>query len=447
MSHGKINNVNAGQNLYNTQKSRKTPAGRMMKITDSFVSSNKDEPVELDLRKVSVLLTHKGGSSPVWTYKPDSKTGNPPVIAPDGNIYIGDGKKIISFDGKSGKVNKEFQIPGKVRNFVVTGKGYLVAADDDSVYGFDKKTGEITWKEQKLSDGKPLSDSTKSLTATPNDTVYVADYKYGVYAVNARTGNIRWENPTITYISKNPVLSSDGSTMFLTEPTGELHLVDTKSGDRIWNDDRIWKHRTHTLTGDVTYTSIPGGDFLFGYDDFYSAEAVDGKTGEDKWEYGNLEGLTAQPVADEKNDSIFLADKSGRIINLKTGGNVKWERDPKNGEKEVIKLAVGDDGTLFAGRKSDILQALDGKTGKLKRNFKIEGEKYLEPTIGKDNILHIKGESGKIYSFELDLADAMKKSKTTKPGETKTNNTPVIKQGETFVEIGGVKLPLKGIKK
>lgn len=442
MEFNKIGSLNAGQNIHITGSGKRITKGSMMKITDSFVTtSDKDEQVELDLRKVSEMLAHKGGSKdwpapPAWSFEPESKSKQLPVVAPDGKLYVADGKKILALDGKSGKAKKEFEIPANVEDFVITGKGYLVAADNDFVYGFDKKSGEITWKEQKTSWSKPVTDSLKSLTATADYTVYVADQKAGVYAINARTGKTRWESPLTNRISEKPALSSDGSTLFVTDPTSDLQIIDTKNGYR------LWKGRTGTITGDVKFTSLPNGSFLYGYDGYYSAAAIDSKTGNGKWGYNNLEGLCAPPLADEKNGSVYLADKSGKIVALTMDGEVKWEREDQKGEKELTGMATSPDGTLFVGRKSDAVQALDNKTGELKWNFKIEGEKSLKPIDIRDDHLYVKGESGKVYSFTLNLSEVVRKASTDRAKKGKAKMDPIIKQGRTFVEIGGVKLPV-----
>ena len=438
MDLNRIGPVNTGANINGKPgkiKDGKSPGN----ISDSFSKSgNNDNELELDLEKISRTLLKKTGegnwpTEPTWTFTGVPSNRQAPVLGQDKKIYVLDGKGISVLEPSTGEKKNEFRAPGKITGFAINHSGQVAACDEKSIYGFDSQSGEIKWKLdiEKLSDIKgPLN---MDLTAGPDNTLYAADRKRGLFSIDIDTGDIKWQKEELGQLTAKPALTPDGKYLYCAIHEKGKYIIDTDNGKI------ITKNSYPKYVGNIVYTAMPDGRFLYGFDDFYSVQLHDGKPNTTETLYSRLGGLTCKPILDAERNTMYLPDKSdkkGKLLAIDPeSAQVKFETLLSKDTGHITAMAIAPDGTIFTGHKGDTVYAFDNKNGKQKWKFKIEGEKSLSPTTDQKGNLIIKGNSGKIYTYSLNLTDSLKK-------EEKTESSPTIKQEPTFVEIGGVKLPV-----
>jgi len=237
-----------------------------------------------------------------WRFDFDGPTRNPsPVIGKDGTVFFavagGVPTKLYALDGETGKTRWTYQ-PGVFggRNITagpaLTSDGTVVICMQDMVYGFAPDTGAVRWTYQ-VQDGNQTGDDPHTRTLLngnhetvvigPDDTVHLNDCDGKIYALDGKTGKLRW---SYTYSSRGnrdmlyapPAVGADG-TVYFTTGENALYAVDN-TGKLRWRTKHQGFLNSPTIGADGTVyvIGIMNGstEQLFSI----SMAAVNGRTGE-----------------------------------------------------------------------------------------------------------------------------------------------------------------------
>jgi outer membrane protein assembly factor BamB len=291
------------------------------------------------------------------------------AIGVDGTVYVGAGESVVALDPVAGAEKWRFATAGYVESSPTIGPdGTLyVGADDAKVYALDSRTGELKWFFTFPDDS--VTDSSPAVGA--DGTVYIGSDKGTLYALNGRTGNLKWSFITVGEISGAPVLGSDGTVY-----VSGLNSAKTEA-------------RTY---------------------------ALDGMSGIQKW-VKSLPSNSKVSVALGVDGTIYvsgvkLPDALGSNLRAVAWaldgetGNQKWESLLEEGSQGVSAPSLSADGTVYVHAEKPAtpggigkLTALDPLSGRPNWEFATGGSSNSSPAIGADGTVYVGSDDGKVYAI------------------------------------------------
>ena len=258
--------------------------------------------------------------------------------------------------------------------------------DDGYIYAVDAADGRQRWKRK--TDG-PVP----ATPAIDGDTLYVGSYDGKFYALDARTGALRWKFTTEGerrfeakglhgMLPKNQTIA-DAFDVFLSSPVvaagivyfgsgdGHVYALDAKSGEL------RWKFRT----GDVVHASPAYADgvvFFGSWDSYFYA--VDARTGQERWRFHggedqvihNQVGFQSSPAVIDGVVYTGCRDSNLYAIDAFTGKE-KW-RWNANGSWVISSPAVAKGKVIFGTSDSSLYLVVDAATGK--PTVQVQGNAY-----------------------------------------------------------------------
>jgi outer membrane protein assembly factor BamB len=329
---------------------------------------------------------------------------------------------------------------------VVNGGVIYLGSFDGGVYAFDAQTGEQRWRYETgkgLISGawhaKSLEGALASLdmpkrevVATPvihDDTVYIGSKDHKFYALDSRTGNLRWSFDTggqiffDAIVDGRQVLMTNGNGMMKGSRYGYILALDAVNGARRWMVDSVKvlnlsdQHRRGiqkpVLHNGTLYVTTSGIDNTSGNRISYLF-AVDAKSGSLKWRFAVKESAPSEPIM--AGDLVLfsaLADKVARLYAVDViKGEQTWVFETARKIDPGSSIHVGNRSAYFALQTTVV--ALNINTGQLRWRIdgdyedKIEAEKVK---LAERLLVSAKSE---LYGINLDTG---KVSWVTKVGQ------------------------------
>ncbi|KAF2330693.1 PQQ-binding-like beta-propeller repeat protein [Flavobacterium daemonense] len=309
-----------------------------------------------------------------WKFKTNGKIFSSP-IAKNGAIYIGSEDGFLySINEKSGKENWKFKTNGAIHSsFSIFENIIYFGSFDGNYYAINTKNGKEVWKfktggehwlgENGMWGMKPETQymedlwdfflSSPVVYANGKSALTIFGSSDGnIYAVNAKTGNLKWKFKTNGSVHGSPVI--DKNKIYIGGWDTVLYALDAETGKE------IWRFATGTQTGFKGIQSsvaIADGKVFFGARDPFLF-ALDAETGKLIWKYN--------------------AENS-------------W----------ILSSAVIKDNTIYVGTSDTYaLLAIDVKTGQEKYRFKGNGYIYSSPAIS-GNTIYFGDFTGNFFALNL----------------------------------------------
>jgi outer membrane protein assembly factor BamB len=280
---------------------------------------------------------------------------------------------------------------------VVVSSGIVLATGlgldgKNTVFALDARTGRRLWTFTLPGGGRG------SMACSPGcfgDLAFFGGQNdKSLYAINLRTGQLRWHHDEIGSMFDSPVVAADG-VLYVNSVRSGLWVFDAKTGDVKWRDK---------APGGQADIAVKGGKLLrAGGTRFMRMVAFDAATGKESWrEAGGSRptGLTSFRLT-ATDDLVFVtyAGEPPVVVNDQTLKRFKYDRIAafRNSSEptKVWETALKEDayygglvlagGSLYAATREGSIYCLDAQTGKVRkeRPFK-EGWGRL---IGTDNVL------------------------------------------------------------
>jgi len=241
--------------------------------------------------------------------------------------------------------------PTPAGDLVVFGSG------DGHVYAVDARSGTVRWKH--LTDGR-----IRSSPAVADGTVYVGSADGSVYALDLRDGQRRWRFDTegrelfsgdFGYdrrtVQSSPAVA-DG-VVYVGARDGFLYAIDAAKGALRWRFDHeiSWVNSSPAVAGGMVYAGSSDGRFI---------HAVDVESGEEVWRLETPSIVWSSPAI--VGDVLYVGDGSGRIhaIDRATGAE-RWSY--RVGHRILSSPVPSTDGTLYFGSDDGGIYALRGSDG------------------------------------------------------------------------------------
>lgn len=239
-----------------------------------------------------------------------------------------------------------------------------------AIVSMDAKTGDIRWKYKTRS-------SVKNTIVAHDGLIMAQDVEGYLYAVNAASGKLAWENK----LGTNPVLpmlieglvAVDG--IVYAGAGAGLCAVDLKSGKELWRNTAWRQHESSTATMSynrgVLICSAHWGA-LYGHD---------AKTGKQLWS-ASKEGIRHRSSSAVMHGNIFYltSDQSLFVMESATGRILMQKKLPYN--VNVASSPVVTDKEIVFGTGDNGIVALDKETLSEKWNYRTEpGMIYTSPYV------------------------------------------------------------------
>lgn len=309
-------------------------------------------------------------------------------------------------------------------------------SDDQFAYAVNARTGKLIWRTSPVGNtlmGTPIvaegkvylsagnvgfnfsnvSNFAKNKTAARGEGISFN----GIYALNAKTGELIWHYGTNGEAMPTPAYSN--GTLYVTTGDGYAHAVDAKTGKLIWKTELkgMANMSSPAVVDGKMYVAMssPGGVF-----------GLDARSGKVLWKstiqgaedtgIGDVSpavsgGIVAMDAVADAKEENGKSTMDTRVVTFDAAtGKILWQANMGRGPKPpAFKGGVPmiHDGTLYVGTPvNNVVQAYELKTGKLKWTWQVPdagaaGSGRGAPTFYKGTLYVSTGE----YLYALNPAN------------------------------------------
>jgi len=198
-----------------------------------------------------------------------------------------------------------------------------------------------------------------------------------------------------------------------------------------------WKFET----GDgLTFPSVSEGMVYFGIKDGFPSwdnhlNALDVKTGKEKWKFKTEDSICSSPIAYEGMVYFGSDDNHLYALDIKTVEE-KWKFETGH---SICSSPIIYEGVVYFGSWDNHLYALDFKTGKEKWNFKT-GDSIRSSPIVSEGIVYFGSNDNHLYALDIKIAETFKSSEgdfvdVSKPKYIKSTYNELESMGFTAYKI------------
>lgn len=362
-----------------------------------------------------------------WTLKTGGKIFSSPVVFRN-VLYVGseDGH-VYAVESSSGKELWKFKTAGTVHSTPsITNDFVFFGSFDGKYYCLDRKTGQERWKFETGGERWPggrgyfgfkpdtmyMDDPWDFFLSSPvvqtskNElTVFFGSSDGHLYALNGRTGALKWKFKTDGIIHSTPALS-DGVLYFGSWDTF-FYAIEAATGKL------VWKFKTGDqmgMSGIQTSATIANGNVYFGARDPFLF-ALDAKTGALKWKY-DAENSWILSTAAFKDNTLYMGTSDTYLVLAidATTGKEKWRR-------KLFGYVYGSpcltDKALFIGDFTGRFFSIDPATGTVNSTFETESFQKYKSILRPDGSMNFQDLVGSrdmmSYSVTQDVMNSLYK--------------------------------------
>jgi len=349
-------------------------------------------------RRLTAVAMDKDGnivitSTPKITFSLVQQVGGTATIADDGNTPEADTLLTILKPPTIGTVtvtvsakDAESGITGSITE-TVTATGIETTASWAKFHADARNTGRLAAALSNptgtVADFFQANDQIvfSSPAVDKDGTVYIGAYDGNVYAINPN-GSLKWQVPTGDIVEASPAIGADGA-IYCGSNDGKLYCIDAATGNVRYAfvaDGAIYGSPTISTDGFVYFGTSNTGSSLY---------AIDGLTGQVKWQYqGAGGGIQTTPaiVGSGDNAVIYFGAQDNTVHGL-NAANGTDAFAPFKADDAIYSssCAVGDDDTIYFGTLGGKFFALNKDlTPKWTAPFDASAPIYSTPALSRD---------------------------------------------------------------
>jgi outer membrane protein assembly factor BamB len=229
------------------------------------------------------------------------------------------------------------------------------------------------------------------------DTLYFIRNNGGTYALDARTGRVKWKTRIGILSASSPAYWK--GRIFVSSLSGRIVALRARNGRVLW--DKALPSRTESspiTRNGVVYIGSESGTLY----------ALWARTGRVKWTYGASGALKASPAL--SGNTLYIGDYSGRMYAVwaRTGSG-RWSTGTSG---RTFGLAAGnfystpavDFGRVYAGNTDGKVYSFSAKTGELAWSKSTGGYVYSSPAVanvaGTRPTVYVGSYDGNLYALD-----------------------------------------------
>jgi hypothetical protein len=169
-----------------------------------------------------------------------------------------------------------------------------------------------------------------------------------IYSLNADNGVKFWS----ISLGKNKFgsvpISLNDSSFFIKDKSGEIYCINPDNGSVLWGNKTGYS-RDNIFKGDCEISA--GDGLVFSIADNNTIIAIDGKTGQKKWEFKSSDDDLTSPYY--LNGTVYFGDGLGMVLGLKSSdGSEKWRFSLGNSSKIIGEICANDSLIFFGTERN-----------------------------------------------------------------------------------------------
>ena len=277
----------------------------------------------------------KSISRVLWEFKTGGRVFSSPVVA-DGVVYVGSNDHFLyALDAAEGRELWKFQTGANVGSTpaLANGSVYFLSLDGYA-YSLNARTGALQWKFQTAGESRlnaaglyglapsrevipDVWDFFLSSPAVYDGIVYFGSGDHNVYALDARTGKLRWKYQAGDVVHSSPAIAN--GVLYIGCWDGVLYALNAKTGKLVWKF-ATGVDPSHFMQGIPGSAAIADGVVVFGGRD-NNIYAVDANSGKELWRKDNHGSWVISSPA-VMNGIVYITTSDSmkfRALALKTG--------------------------------------------------------------------------------------------------------------------------------
>jgi hypothetical protein len=169
-------------------------------------------------------------------------------------------------------------------------------------------------------------------------------------------------------VSSRPVLSQDGSALYVVTDTGNLYAINPATGAQIWSNLSAIAGNTDFIDPAVWKSGASADGTIYAADQDGDLYAFNPATGSQKWQKSLTGAITYSSPAVGPDGTIYIGTDGNRVYAINPDKSTKWEYPIPGGFDVRSTPEVGDDGVVYVGADDGNLYAL--ATVALPRNYR-----------------------------------------------------------------------------
>lgn len=350
-----------------------------------------------------------GGNAYIkWRFKTGNKVRSTPAVYAGMVIFGSNDGSLYAVDTATGTQRWVFHTGGPVSSSPAVWNDIVyVQSADGHLYAVDTRTGKRRWAFAVGKDlpfrngiaptdiGPPdygLWDFFLSSPAVANDTVYFGAGDGKLYALDARTGKRRWAFATKGRVRATPAVAN--GTVYFGSMDGNFFALDAATGAQKWKFKTIGNE--YFPAGEIqSSATVLDGTVYFGSRDYY-VYALDAATGNLRWKTQHKDSwVVGSPAVHD--GLLFVGSSDAKFVqalDVKTGEE-KWHE--KTGGNVFASAAVVGN-LVVLGDWDGTLIWRDTKTGKPKGGILLEDRINGSPVV-HDGVIYFGGDDDYLYAI------------------------------------------------
>lgn len=314
-------------------------------------------------------------------------------VAAEGLLFLGStDHHLYALDPATGAIRWRQATGGEVNSTPAVDEGLVVVGSrDGSVRALEARTGKPVWtfrtggERRFTAPGIHGATPSTELMPDPFDVflsspaiaggvVYLGSGDQHVYALDLKTGALRWKFRTGDVVHASPAV--EGGLVYIGSWDRTFYALDSATGALRWSFLTGDDPELHNQVGIASSAAVEGGKVFFGCRDgqFY---ALDARTGALLWKHDNHKGwVIASPLVAQGR--VYFPTSDGRrfkALDMATG-TLHFDRENPAISFSSPTLAGG---RIYFGSSDGWLHALDAATGSEVGAFQSEGNRAHGP--------------------------------------------------------------------
>lgn len=330
-----------------------------------------------------------------WKFKARGHVVSSPAIYGT-TLYVGsDDRNLYALDAFTGAERWHFLTKGGAINSspAAAAEAVYFLSADGSFYALDAASGKQLWKfdtegerrfEAKGLHGvtphqQTIPDSWDFYLSSPtlaNGTVYFGSGDGNIYALVAKTGQLKWKFHTGNVVHASPAVA-DGL-VYAGSWDSYFYALDAETGQEKWKFKTGEDPQIFNQVGIQSSAAVDGGTVYFGCRDSH-LYALDAKTGQQKWNFPT-DGSWVIVSPAVRDGAVYFATSDSSIFHAVDAATGRERFKLPTGMFVFSSPAVAGDMAYFGVFDGKLL-AVDVKAGKVRWEFQTDASKANLPAL------------------------------------------------------------------